>query len=391
MISIRGQNVAPSATLAITAKAKAMKAEGIDVIGFGAGEPDFDTPEHIKEAAMAAIQEGFTKYTPTAGIPELRDAVAEKFAQDNGVRYTHSQILISCGAKHSIYNLMQVLCDPGDEVIIPAPYWVSYPEMAKLAGGQPVVINTTAEDNFCVTPEALERAITPRTKAFILSSPSNPTGTLYSLDQLKPLAEILVAHQVYIIADEIYDKLVYDGIRYESITRLGEAVQEWTILVNGVSKTYAMTGWRIGYAAGPEEIIKAATNLQSHSTSGATSISQKAALAALTGPQECVEEMRQQFELRRDYIAGRFDDLAIASYVKPQGAFYIFPDVSACYHQKGRNITNSFDLATYLLEKAEVAVVPGAPFGEDRAIRLSFATSLEQIEEGLNRIQEALE
>lgn len=391
-ISQRAKSVPASATMAISTKARQMRAEGIDVIDFGVGEPDFDTPNHIKEAAIVAIKEGFTKYTPAAGITELKAAIVEKFKRDNGLEYTPAQVAVSCGAKHSIYNILQAVCDPDDEVIFAAPYWVSYIEMAKLASGVPVIIETRPEENYCISPEAIEKVISKKTKVLIINSPSNPTGTVYDLERLKAIAELAVKHQFYVISDEVYEKLMYDGLKHYSIAALGDKIKKITIVVNGVSKAYAMTGWRIGYAAGPEDVINAVTRIQSHNTSNPTSISQWAALQALIGPQDEVEIMRAEFEKRRDYIASRFDEIENVSYVRPQGAFYIFPDVSANYGKtfKGKGIKNSMDIADYLLKEALVAIVPGEAFGYDNCIRLSFATSIENIKTGLDRIKQAL-
>jgi len=387
--------------MAISTKAKQMRAEGIDVIGFGVGEPDFDTPLHIKEAAIAAIREGFTKYTPASGITELKEAIAEKFKRDNGLEYSPSQIAVSCGAKHSIHNALQAICDPGDEVMFAAPYWVSYTEMVKLAAGKAVIIETKPLNNFCLQPEDIEKAVSDKTKAIIINTPANPTGTIYTLDALKSIAQLAVKHQFYVIADEIYEKLIYDGKCHHSIAALGDDIKEITIVVNGVSKAYAMTGWRIGYAAGPEDVIAGLGRIQSHNTSNPNSIAQKAALQALTGPpargeasfQDEVEKMRAEFERRRDYIASRFDEIEGISYVRPQGAFYIFPDISKYYGKtlKGNTIKNSTDFADYLLNEAKVAVVPGVAFGCENYMRLSFATSIENIKEGLDRIKQACE
>ena len=391
-ISQKAKSVPESATMVISTRARQMRAEGVDVVDFGVGEPDFDTPNHIKEAAIAAIKEGFTKYTPASGIPELKAAIVEKFKKDNGLEYTPAQVAVSCGAKHSIYNILQAVCDPGDEVIFAAPYWVSYIEMAKLASGTSVIVETHPEENYCMSPEAIEKVVSRKTKVLIINTPSNPTGMVYDLERLKAIAKLAVKHQFYVIADEVYEKLMYDGREHCSIAALGDEIKKITIVVNGVSKAYAMTGWRIGYAAGPEDVINAVSRIQSHNTSNPTSISQRAALQALTGPQNEVETMRVEFEKRRDYIASRFDEIETASYVRPQGAFYIFPDVSANYGRtfKGKRIENSMDIADYLLKEVQVAIVPGAAFGYDNCIRLSFATSLEKIKTGLDRIKQAL-
>ena len=369
-----------------------MLAEGIDIVKFGAGEPDFDTPDYIKDAAIAAIHEGFTKYTPAAGTLELKAAIVEKFKKDNGLTYKPSQIIVSCGAKHSIYNILQAICNPGDEVIFAAPYWVSYPEIVTLADGSPVVIETTAAQNFCMTPEQIENAVTNKTKAIIINSPSNPTGTIYDTESLRQIAEIAVKHRTYVISDEIYESLLYDDLKHRSIASFSEEMQEITFVVNGVSKAYSMTGWRIGYTAGPEKAISAMSRIQSHSTSNPTSIAQKAAHAAITGSQQAVEDMRQAFEERRNVICQRFDEIEGISYAKPQGAFYIFPDFSAHYgrtiHEKA--IHGSMDMAAYLLEDAKVGVVPGNGFGADKHLRFSFAASLEEINRGLDRIKNGL-
>ena len=391
-LSQKIEAIVPSSTLAITAKINAMQAEGIDVVKFGAGEPDFDTPDYIKEAAVAALNEGFTKYTAASGITELKGAIVKKFKMDNGLSYEPSQIIVSCGAKHTIYNILCAVCNPGDEVIFAAPYWVSYIEMVKLADATPVVVETDAEQNFCMTPEQIERAVTDKTKAIIINSPSNPTGTVYAADALKQIAEIAIKSQCYVISDEIYEALLYDGLTHQSIASFGDDIKDITFVVNGVSKAYSMTGWRIGYTAGPEKAIQAMARIQSHSTSNPTSIAQKAAVAALEGPTEPIEEMRGAFEERRDVIAHRFDAIEGVTHVKPQGAFYIFPDFSAHYGRtiNGKTINGSADLTNYLLEDAGVGVVPGDGFGADNHLRLSFATSLAEINRGLDRIEQAL-
>jgi aspartate aminotransferase len=369
-----------------------MQAEGIDIVKFAAGEPDFDTPEYIKEATIEALKNGFTKYTPVPGIAELREAIVEKFKKDNAIEYSPSQIIVSCGAKHSIYNILQSICNPGDEIVFAAPYWVSYPEMAKLADATPVVVETTADQNFCMKPEQIENVLSDRTKAIIISSPSNPTGTVYDATMLEQIAELALKHQFYVISDEIYESLLYDNLKHQSIASLDEAVQEITFVVNGVSKAYSMTGWRIGYTAGPEKAIQAMSRIQSHSTSNPTSIAQIGALTALTATQEAVEEMRRAFEERRNVICQRFDEIEGVTYAKPQGAFYIFPDVSAHYGHSinGKTVNGSLDMTAYLLDNARVGVIPGSASGADNHLRLSFATSLEEINRGLDRIKEAL-
>lgn len=391
-LSQRSERVAPSSTLAITAKINSMQAEGIDIVKFAAGEPDFDTPEYIKDAAIESLRNGFTKYTPVPGITELREAIVEKFKRDNNLVFSPSQIIVSCGAKHSIYNILQAICNPGDEVVFAAPYWVSYPEIVKLADATPVIVETTADENFCMKPEQIESVLSDRTKAVIISSPGNPTGTVYDAPTLAHIAELALNRQFYVISDEIYEALLYDNLKHQSIASLNEAVQEITFVVNGVSKAYSMTGWRIGYTAGPEKAIQAMSRIQSHSTSNPTSIAQIGALTAIAESQEAVEEMRQAFEERRNVICQRFDEIDGITYAKPQGAFYIFPDVSAHYGRRihGKTISGSLDMTAYLLDNARVGVIPGSASGADNHLRLSFATSLEEINSGLDRIKEAL-
>jgi aspartate aminotransferase len=377
----RASCISSSVTLDITAKAKKMKAEGIDVVGFGAGEPDFDTPAHIKSAAIKAINEGFTKYTPSSGTLELRQAISAKFKKDNDLDYKPSQIVVSSGAKHSLNNIFQAICNAGDEVLVPAPYWLSYPEMVKMAEAVPVIVETSQANSFKLTEEDLESKITPKTRALILNSPSNPTGCLYSRKELEFIAKVAVKHKIFVISDEIYEKLVYDNKEYVSIASLGKEIYDLTITVNGVSKSYAMTGWRIGYAAGPADIMDAISNIQSHATSNPTSISQKATQTALVEDQKCVDEMRQEFQKRRDYMVSRIQKMDKISCVKPEGAFYVFCDISKIG-------IDSVTLATRLLDEAKVAVIPGEPFGTNDFIRLSFATSMDSIKKGLDRIEE---
>jgi len=367
-----------------------MKAQGIDVVGFGAGEPDFDTPDHIKEAAKKALDRGFTKYTPASGMRELKEAVCRKLKEENGLEYEPDQVLISCGAKHSIFNAILALCDEGDEVILPSPYWVSYPEMIKLAQAKPVIIKTTQENNFKITSQQLEEAISSKTKLFILNSPSNPTGMIYTKDELRIISDILTEARIYCISDEIYEKIIYDGWKHTSIASLNPRIKELTILVNGVSKTYSMTGWRIGYAAGPKEIIQAMSNLQSHSTSNPTSVSQVAAIAALQSSQGEVRRMVDEFQRRRDHIVKRLNRIPGISCLKPPGAFYAFPDISRIIGKSynGKIIRDSISLAQLLLYEAKVAVVPGAAFGADEHLRFSYATSMENIDKGLDRVEE---
>lgn len=391
-LSERGKQVAASSTLAITAKINQMVADGLDVIKFGAGEPDFDTPEHIKEAGIDSIQAGFTKYTAVAGIIELKNAIVTKFGNDNNLRYKPSEVIVNCGAKHTIYNILQAICNPGDEVIFAAPYWVSYIEIVKLAGGIPIIVETIANQNFCLTVDQIATEVTDKTKAVIINSPSNPTGTIYDSEALREIADLAVDKRFYIISDEIYESLLYDGYQHCSIATFNNDIKAITFVVNGVSKAYSMTGWRIGYAAGPEDAISAMSRIQSHSTSNPTSIAQKAALTAISGSQEAVESMRVAFEKRRDLICERFDGIDGVTYVKPQGAFYIFPDFSDHYSRTidGFQIKGSQDLADFLLDCVKVGVVPGVGFGADKNMRLSFATSEVEINRGLDRIKKAL-
>ncbi len=393
MISERAKKVKPSPTLAVDSKAKEMKAKGLDVVNFGVGEPDFDTPEHIKEAAIKAIKDGFTKYTPVGGIDELKEAIIEKLEKDNGIKYKKENILVSCGAKHSLYNIAQALFGPGDEVVIPSPYWVSYPDQVLLNDATPVIIETHEEDNFMLRPEVLKEKITPHTKAIILNYPSNPTGFIYDEKTLREIAEISIRNNLYIISDEIYEKLIYNGNKHISIASFSEDIKERTIVVNGLSKSHAMTGWRIGYAAGPVEIIKAMTKIQSQSTSNPTSIAQKAAVAALRGPKDCVEEMREEFEKRRNYLVEELNKIPGISCKMPQGAFYAFPNVKELLGKKiaSYELKTSMDLSIYLLEQAQVALVPGSAFGAEGYIRISYATSIDNLIKGIERIKKVLE
>ncbi len=392
ILSSRAKSLKPSPTLAINAKAKSMQAQGIHVISFGTGEPDFDTPENIKQAAKKALDEGFTKYTAVGGIDELKDAIIKKFQRDSGLSYKRSEIIVSCGGKHSFYNLAQAIFDQGDEVIIPAPYWVSYPPMVSLAGGTPVIVETTEKNAFKITPEDLKKAITQKTKALIINSPSNPTGSAYTKKDLEKIAETAIARDFFVISDEIYEKIVYDGFDFISIASLSEAMKKKTIIVHGVAKSYAMTGWRIGYTAGSEEIISAMNNIQSQSTSNPTSIAQKASVEALAGPQDEVGKMVSAFAQRRNYIVDRLNKMPGVSCYKPAGAFYVFPNFSSYYGRsyQTKKIENSTHLADFFLDVARVAVVPGVEFGADPFERLSYATSLENIKEGLDRIEESL-
>jgi aspartate aminotransferase len=379
-ISKRAAGLTPSITLAIDAKAKQMKADGIDVVGFGAGEPDFATPKHICDAAIKAINDGFTKYTPSSGIPELRQAVADKFKRDNGLTYKPSQIIINCGGKHSCANVILVTCEAGDEVIIPAPYWLSYPEMVRLAEATPVIIETSDKTEFKVTPEQLRAAITPRTRLFVLNSPSNPTGSLYTRDEIKALGDICVEKGVLIMSDEIYEKLVYDGATHTSVASFSQAHYDHTIVVHGLAKAYSMTGWRIGMIAAPEPIAKAIDAVQSHSTSNPTSFAQKGAVAALTGPQDHLKGWLEEFARRRAYAWKRFNSIPGISCVNAKGAFYLFPNISKLG-------LKSMDFSAKLLDSEKVAVVPGVAFGADDYIRISYATSMANLEKGLDRIE----
>lgn len=391
MISDRSKRIKPSPTLAMDAKAKAMKAAGIDVVSFGVGEPDFDTPENIKEAAIKALKEGFTKYTPVGGIDPLKDAIIEKFSTDNNLNYTREEIIVSCGAKHSLYNIAQALLNPGDEVLIPSPYWVSYPDQVLLNDAIPVFVRTYESDSFMVMPEAINSSVTKKTKALILNSPSNPTGLTYDKKTLEAIAEIVLRHGIFVISDEIYEKLTYDGFKHVSIASLGNDIKAKTIVVNGLSKSYAMTGWRVGYAAGPKEITKAMTNIQSQSTSNPNSIAQKAAIEALRGPQDFIATMLVEFDRRRRFLITELNSIPGISCLSPTGAFYAFPNTSKLYGKStnDRTISSSSDFALYLLEEAKVALVPGEAFGDDAYIRLSYATSIEEIKKGVDRIREA--
>ena len=391
-LSHRIAAISESMTLAISSKAKAMQAEGIDVIDFGVGEPDFDTPQHIKQAAIDAINSGYTKYTPAQGSLELRQAVAEKLKRDNGLEYPPTQILLSCGAKHSLYNIIVAMCQEGDEVLIPSPYWLSYPEMVKAAGAASVFLPTDETTEFKITPRQLADAINPRTKLLVLNSPSNPTGSVYTPAELEQLANVILDSSIYVISDEIYETLVYDGTVHRSIASFGQAIKDRTIVVNGFSKSYAMTGWRLGYAAGPKEIMTAAMQLQSHSTSNPCSITQKAGLAALKGDQQCVQAMVIEFNKRRKRMVQQLNAIPGVTCLEPKGAFYTLPNISSYFGKqiKGRKIASSMDFAEAALEHARIAVVPGSAFGDDRVVRFSYATSLEKIEEGLRRMRAML-
>lgn len=390
-LSERITSIKPSLTLAITAKAKAMREKGIDIIEFGAGEPDFDTPEYVKQAARDAMDAGFTKYTPTSGILELKKAIRDKFIRDNNLNYELEEIIISCGAKHSLYNAIQTICEEGDEVILPAPYWVSYPEQIKLAGATPVIVKTNEEDGFKLKAETFSESITEKTKALILNSPNNPTGAVYSRKELSSIAAIAVEKKIYIISDEIYEKITYDA-RHISIATISPQIKNLTILINGVSKSYSMTGWRIGYAAANKEIIAAMSGLQDHSTSNPSSISQWAAVAAISGDQNYLREMVTEFRKRRDYMVQRLRQIPEVSLLLPEGAFYLFLNVSGLFGKafNRQKIMDSISLTELLLDEAKVAVIPGSAFGSPDHIRLSFATSMENIASGLDRIEKIL-
>jgi aspartate aminotransferase len=378
-ISKRAATLAPSLTLAIDSKAKQMKADGLDVVGFGAGEPDFDTPQHIKDAASKALAAGFTKYTPAAGIPELRQAIADKHKRENGLTFKASQIIVSCGGKHSCYNAILATCEEGDEVLIPSPYWLSYPEMVKLAGARPVILETLDATEFKITPEALRRAITPKTRLLILNSPSNPTGSVYAPDEIKALGDICVEHGLLIMSDEIYEHLLYDGAVHQSVASFSPRHQEHTILVHGFAKAWSMTGWRLGWCAAPEPIARAIDAIQSHSTSNPTSFAQKGAVAALTGPQDHLPVWLAEFNRRRTFAWKRLSGIPGISCVNAKGAFYLFPNIS------GTGLKSS-EFCARLLESEKVAAVPGIAFGADDYIRISYATSMSNIEKGLERI-----
>lgn len=390
-VSRRVKEIAPSLTLEITAKAKKMKAEGISVIGFGAGEPDFNTPEYIINSAKKALDIGFTKYTPAAGMAELKDAICKKFLKDNGLTYAPNQIVVSSGAKSSLYHAICALVDDGDEVILPSPYWLTYPELVKLAGGKTVYVKTAGENGYKITAEQLSAAITEKTKCLILNSPNNPTGSVYSESELAALAEVCEKKGIYVISDEIYEKLVYDGEKHVSIAALSDYMKEHTVIINGMSKSYSMTGWRIGYLAAPAEIAKAAASMQSHTTSNACSIAQYASVEALNSPEsdKFIAEMQSVFDERRKYMYEIMNKIPGVKCIQPKGAFYLFADISAFYGKsfEGEKITGSLSFADCALKKG-VALVPGIAFGDDNCIRLSYATSLNDIKEGLKRLSE---
>lgn len=383
--------IKPSVTLAIAAKAGKLRSEGIDVINFSAGEPDFDTPERIKAAAIEALNKGMTKYTDVRGIEPLRQAIAQKYLSEWGLRYQTSEILVSCGAKHSLYNIFQAVVNPGDEVLVPAPYWVSYADMALLAGGAPKIIQTSEATGFRINAQQLVEALSPRTRVFVLNSPSNPTGASYERTELMAIAQVLEKHSCLIVTDDIYEKIVYDGFNIHNLVALAPSLRDRIVIVNGVSKSYAMTGWRIGYALGSADIIGAAAKIQSQSTSNPTSVAQAAALEAIQGPQQDVTMMVGEFAKRRNVVVERLNAISGVKCLKPQGAFYVFPNIAAFIGKNGngKKLASPCDIADYLLEEAKVAAVPGEDFGSNAHIRLSYATSLENIEEGCRRMRDA--
>lgn len=390
-ISNKLKSIQPSVTLAITAKAKSLKAQGIDIIGFGAGEPDFRTPKHIRDVAINAIENESIGYTAASGMESLKKAICDKLKRDNKLEYTQDQIVVSNGAKHSLFNTLSAICNPGDEVIVPNPYWVSYPELVRLVDANPVFVECPEEAEFKYTVEALEAAITDKTKAIILNTPNNPTGTAYKKEDLRAIADLAVKHNIYVISDEIYEKLLYEGT-HTSIASFNQDIKDLAIVVNGVAKAYAMTGWRIGYTACNKEIAKAMSNFQSHATSNPNTIAQYATIAALNGPEETLNEMIKAFKERRDFMVEKINSIENLSCLNPQGAFYVMVNISKLIGKtiNGKAINNSVDFADYLLDDAKVAVVPGIGFGNDNYIRLSYATSLDNIKEGLNRIEKAI-
>lgn len=391
-LSKKALSVNPSSTLAISAKAKAMKASGRDVIGFGAGEPDFDTPINIKKAAILAIENGFTKYTPASGIPELKKVICDKFKKDNNLDYTNENIIVSNGAKHSLLNAFQAICNPGDEVIIPAPFWVSYPEMVKMCDGIPVILQTSEQSDFKFTIDDLEKLITNKTKAIVINSPCNPTGMIYDEQLLSKVADLAISKGIYIVSDEIYEKLIYDGYTHKSIASFNNHIKDLTIIINGVSKTYSMTGWRIGYAASNKKITKIMANWQSHASSNPNSIAQMAAIEAIEGPQDTVSVMSKEFSIRRDYMVKKINSIEGISCIKPKGAFYVMMNISKIIGKEICNVVidGSDTFANILLDNSNVAVVPGSGFSTDIHVRLSYATSMNNIKKGLERIEDFL-
>lgn len=390
-LSHRAQSIKPSPTLAVTARAAELRAEGKDIIGLGAGEPDFDTPEHIKEAAIQALKKGQTKYTAVDGTADLKLAIINKFKRENDLVYNNNQILVSCGAKHSLYNLFQATLNPGDEIIIPAPYWVSYPDMAKLAGAEPVILKTTIADNFKITPDKLRGAISDRTRMVVFNSPSNPSGVSYSEEELAALGEVLVEHRdILIVTDDIYEHILWGQDKFVNIVNACPELYDQTIVVNGVSKAYSMTGWRIGYVGGPESIIKGMKKIQSQSTSNASSMAQAAAVAALDGDQTYIKESTGIFKERHDFVLKSLQAIDGINCLASEGTFYSFPDMNGLI-EKLDGINNDIELAEFFLEKAEVAMVPGSAFGAPGCMRISFATSMENLEKSMERIKAALE
>lgn len=391
-VSERSKLVKPSVTLALAAKAQAMRARGVDLVNFTAGEPDFDTPQRIKDAAVQALKKGMTKYTDVRGIEPLREAVAKKYLKEFALQYSKDEVLVSCGGKHALYNIFQATIDPGDEVIIPSPYWVSYSDMVLLAGGVPRLLPTTEANGFRITPEELKGAMTSRTRAFVFNSPSNPTGAAYGFEEIQGLCRILAQHNCLILSDDIYEKIVYDGFRFHSIVSVSPSLRERTIIFNSLSKTYAMTGWRIGYALGPAAVISAAAKIQSQSTSNPTSFAQVAAIEALAGPQDEVQQMVGEFLKRRNLIVKRLEGMPGISCFNPQGAFYVFPNVRSLLGKKAGEfkLASAGDFAEYLLQEARVLAVPGEDFGSTENIRISYATSMEEIEKGCDRIEAAI-
>jgi len=392
-LSRKLDRIAPSATTALNERAIAMKRDGGEVFNFAVGEPDFPTPDHIKEAGMAAIRDNITRYTPATGILDLKEAICRKLARDNGLEYAPNQIATTSGGKHALYNLLYVICDEGDEVLVPAPYWVSYPEMVKLAGAVPVVLNTGPDASFKVTAGQVRPAITPKTKALLLNSPSNPTGMVYSRDELAAIAEVVMDAGIYVITDELYEKILYDGHRHTSIAALHPQMKEQSLVVNGLSKAYAMTGWRLGYAAGPAEVMDLVSKFQGQTVLHPSAITQHAAIAALTGPEDFLPPMIRAFDRRRNYIMGRLQNMEGVACARPGGAFYVFPDLSAYSGRRrpdGSPIEGSLDLAMYLLEAYQVISAPGAAFGSEGCLRFSYATTLDVIERGMDRVEEGL-
>ncbi|MDY7032606.1 MAG: pyridoxal phosphate-dependent aminotransferase [Thermodesulfobacteriota bacterium] len=392
VLSERVKKIKPSPTLTISARANEMKARGIDIVSFSEGQPDFDTPQNIKDAAIKALNDGFTKYTAVDGITELKDAIIYKFQKENNLTYERDQIMVSCGAKHSIYNIAQAILNKGDEVIILSPYWVSYPDIVLLNDAVPIIVKCHEKNGFKVDPEDIKKVITPHSKALVINSPSNPTGAVYSDEEFRPIAEIAVENNLIVISDEVYEKLVYDNFTFTSIASLGEDIKDLTVVVNGVSKAYSMTGWRIGYAAGPKEIISSMSMIQGQSTSNPTSIAQKASTEALRDSEDAVMMMVKEFDERRTYMVERLNSIDGIACLMPAGAFYAFPRVSNLFQMsfRGKKMNNSTIMADFLLDTARVAVVPGAAFGDDDHVRLSYATSYENIEKGLDRIEEVM-